>query len=146
MALRDPKLEKFAQALASNIVAGMPRSAAAEHAAAIAGYAGRSMASNARKRAQRDDVKKRIAEILAPAAEKAHAAIEATVEWATTRLVNIASPDLGEEAIRTPDQIAAIKLLAQIKGWLAPEKTEHSGQVTLEQLVMSSMKPKEEAA
>ena len=45
----------------------------------------------------------------------------------------------------TNDKIAAIGLMAKIAGWLAPEKQEHSGGLTLEQLVTNSMKPKQGA-
>jgi hypothetical protein len=120
--LRDPKMEKFSQALLSNIAAGMPRSKAAHEAGLAAGYTGKSLASNSRKRAQRKDVKARMAELAAPAIEKAQESITATLDWAVDKLVRIAAPDLGDGAVRTPDQIAAIKLLAEIKGWKAPEK------------------------
>jgi hypothetical protein len=59
----------------------------------------------------------------------------------------------GEDSIRTvrkvrlklPDKIQALGLMAKIAGWLAPEKQEHSGGLTLEQLVTNSMKPKQGA-
>ncbi len=123
-ALRDPKLETFASALLGNIAAGMPRSKAAELAAETAGYRGKSLASNARKRAQRADVKKRMAELAAPALARAETLVAATVEWAANKLVSIAAIELGETAVEVPHQIAALKLLAQIKGWLAPEKRD----------------------
>jgi hypothetical protein len=139
-ALRNPKMEKFARALASDLAAGLPRTQAQENAAVTAGYTGRAIADNARKYARRPDVKRRVAELLRPMQEKAEALVEASLEWATHKLVSIAKPDLGEEAIKTTDQIAAIKLLAQLKGWLSREDTP-AVHVTLEQLVMQSLRP-----
>ena len=91
-ALRDPKLEKFAQTLFANLAAGMRRSEAADLAADVAGYSGRSRASNARKRAQRKDVKARIVELCQPAQAKAEGQIAATLEWATAKLVQYRWP------------------------------------------------------
>jgi len=55
-----------------------------------------------------------------------------------------------EIKIRGPDRYSnkpnIIGLMAKLAGWLAPEKQEHSGQLTLEQIVAASMKPKEKAA
>jgi len=51
-----------------------------------------------------------------------------------------------EVKIKGPDRYSAkpaiIGLMAKIAGWFAPEKQEHSGQLTLEQIVAASMKPK----
>lgn len=123
-ALRDPKLEAFARHLLSNLVAGMARSKAAHEAGITAGYRGNSLAANSRKRAQRKDVKARMAELAAPKVAQDDEQLEATVDWAERRLVSIASPDLGSEDLKALDQIAALKLLAQIKGWMAPEKRD----------------------
>lgn len=120
--LSDPKLETFAQELLKNLAADMPRSKAAEDAARKAGYTGRSLGPNARKRAQRKDVKLRMAELAAPAVAAMQAEIVADVNWALDRLTKIASPDLGAAAVKVMDQINALKLMAQIKGWMAPEK------------------------
>lgn len=54
----------------------------------------------------------------------------------------------GERAVRKvrlklPDKIAALGLMAKIAGWFAPNKQEHSGRLTLEDLVSQSMRPKE---
>jgi hypothetical protein len=54
----------------------------------------------------------------------------------------------GDRAVRKvrikfADKIAALGLMARIAGWLAPDKQEHSGGLTLEALVAASMKPKE---
>lgn len=134
--LRNPQLERFALALLSNIAAGMPRSKAAHEAALTAGYKGKSVASNARKMAQRKDVKARLRELAAPIVEREREKIEATVEWATERLCSIAGPNLGDDALAVGDQINAMKLLAQIHGWLAPKKRTHDVSDTLAQVLM----------
>lgn len=137
-ALRDPRLELFARELAAHTAKAVPASRAAVEAGIAAGYPNpksKSFAPNCRKRAQRKDVKARIAEILAPALKRAEDATGATVEWAATKLFNIADPDLGLEAIKTPDQIAAITLLAKLRGWMAPEKREHEVGDTLAQVL-----------
>ena len=59
--------------------------------------------------------------------------------------------DDGDRAVRKiriklPDKIAALGLMAKIAGWLAPERREFSGQMTLESLVAASMKRKQDAA
>lgn len=48
--------------------------------------------------------------------------------------------------LKLPDKIQALGLMAKIAGWLAPEKQEHSGQMTLESLVTQSMRPKQDVA
>ena len=114
------RLEVFAQALAAG---NTP-----VEAARIAKYPnGTSFAANARKRAQRADVKARVAELRAPALEKVKKDIEISVEWAAKKLAAIADFDLGAEITKVSDQIAAINLLAKINGWMAPEKSELSG-------------------
>lgn len=45
--------------------------------------------------------------------------------------------------VKLPDKVAALTLLAKMSGWLAPEKREVTGQLTLEQLVAESYKAKE---
>ena len=127
MTLSDPKLEKFAQALASNIAAGLPRGTAAQDAAEVAGYRGTSRAANARKRSRRADVKKRVAELFAAAQQRADSPLAATIEWATRKLVSIIAVDLGVDAITVSDQLMALKQLAELNGWKAPEKAEVSG-------------------
>lgn len=126
--LRDPKLEKFAQALYSNLIAGMRRSEAADQAAEVAGYKGSSRAANARKRAQREDVVGRLLELGAPATAKAAAQIEATREWATGRLVNVCTAvELDAMTTSPMHLIAAIRLLGQMNGWLAPDRIKLEG-------------------
>lgn len=123
-ALSDPKLERFAQGLLTGLAQGFARGRAATEAAKAAGYGGTSLAHNARKRAARADVKARMAELAAPSQEASERAVVATLDQATRKLSEIAAPDLGNDALKVADQIAALKLLAQIKGWLAPEKRD----------------------
>ena len=54
--------------------------------------------------------------------------------------------DIRRVKIKLPDKIAALGLMAKIAGWLAPERRELSGQMTLESLVAASLKPKQDAA
>jgi hypothetical protein len=106
----DERREKFAQALATGFKA--------QEAGKLVGYS----AANSRRNARRSDVKARVAELQKPALDKVAEQIDLSVEWALTRLYDIASPNLGIEAIKTPDQLRAIELLAKIKGWIAPDK------------------------
>lgn len=127
-ALSDPKLEKFAQALLVNYANDMPRTKAAEDAARKAGYSGSALGPNARKRAQRKDVKARMAELAAPALAKIQdELITPTVDLAVSRLMKIAMADLGVDAIKVPDQLAAWKLMGEWKGWKAPDKIAQDG-------------------
>ena len=48
--------------------------------------------------------------------------------------------------LKLPDKIAALGLMAKIAGWLAPEKRDVSGVMTLESVVAASMKQKQDAA
>jgi hypothetical protein len=144
-ALSDPKLEKFSQALLVNIAQGMPRSRAASEAARAAGYTGKSVAANARKRATLPQVKARMAELAAPAREVAEKAVAITVGAAEDKLWGIASVNLGKDAVKVPDQIAAIKTLAQFRGWNAPEKTELTTPIKIERIdriIVDHPKPK----
>ncbi len=130
-ALSDPKLEKFAQALLVNIAHGMPRSKAAAAAAKTAGYSGSSLASNARRKAGLAQVKARMAELAAPVRQKVERDVIATVETAINKLSEIGSAQLGDDAIKVSDQISAWKLVAQIKGWMAPEKRDIAMEATV---------------
>ena len=56
------------------------------------------------------------------------------------------APRVRKIRIKLPDKIAALGLMAKIAGWLAPERREFSGQMTLESLVAASMKRKQDAA
>lgn len=171
--LRDPRLELFARELAAALNAGIPASDAAVQAAREARYTGSSVASNARKRAQRKDVKTRVAELRAPGVKRAEEAIGITTEYLLAKLDNLASFNLndylgdpdekGERAytlvgvspavvgrlsaakigriargrgkkrtvlnyvadVAGHDPIAALKLMAQIKGLMAPDTHKH---------------------
>lgn len=114
-ALWNQKLEVVAQELA----AGKTPLEASE----AAGYpsAASSFASNARKRAQRADVRKRVREIRAPAIKRAEDGAGVTSEWMLTKLYKVANPDLGRKKTKVSDQIAAMRLAAQIKGLLVPD-------------------------
>jgi hypothetical protein len=97
-------------------------------AARIAGYkgGGKTFAANARKACNRPDVKARIVELRAPSAAKVQQQIDISVEWANRSLAAIAGQQLDPEDIKATDVVASFRLLAQINGWLAPEKVEHS--------------------
>lgn len=175
-ALRDPRMELFARELAAALNNGVAPSEAAVTAGDEAGYPrGRSattFAANCRKRAQREDIAARVAELRAPAIKRAEEAIGITTEYLLAKLDNFANFNLGdylghpdeagERAYTlvgaTPDQLArlaaakigrvargrgknrkvtnfvmdvtphdqiqAIKLMAQIKGLMAPEKRD----------------------
>ena len=114
------RLEVFAEALAAGHTPA--------EAARIAKYPhGSSFDANARKRAQRADVKARVAELQAPALERVKQHIDISIEWAAGKLAGIAGFDLGSSKTKVSDQIAAINLLAKMYGWMAPEKSELTG-------------------
>lgn len=102
--------------------------ASPEDAARLAGYQGKgkTFAANARRNSNRPDVKARVAELRAPYLEKVKEQIGISVEWASQKLATMANHELAADQIGANDQVAAIRLLAQIHGWLAPEKVEHS--------------------
>lgn len=97
-------------------------------AARIAGYkgSGKTFAANARKACNRSDVKARVAELRAPALAKLQEKIDVTIDWASQKLATMANHELDPDEIKATDQIGALRLLAQMYGWLAPEKIEHS--------------------
>jgi phage terminase small subunit len=126
-ALKDPQLEKFAQFLLRNIVAGMARGKAAAEAAREAGYKGSSLVDNARKRAQRKDVKARIIELASPQQEQIEKEIAVDAAKAKSRLGEIIMAAINfDETAMPKDVINAVRTLAAMDGWLAPEKIEHS--------------------
>lgn len=122
--LSDPKLETFAQALLRNIANGMARSKAATEAARTAGYRGSSLADNARKRANRPDVKARMIELAAPQQAEAEADLTIDLEKAEQRLGQIILANVDLENIKATDVIAAVRQLAAIRGWNAPTKVD----------------------
>jgi phage terminase small subunit len=125
-ALSDPKLEKFAQALLCHLANGMTGGKAATQAALEAGYSGSSLAANARKRAQRKDVKARMVELAAPRIAEAEAALDESMESVTTNLFRMALKQYDADEIKPEHSIKASDLLAKLKGAYAPEKVEHS--------------------
>jgi len=120
-ALSDPKLEAFTQALLLNIANGMPRSKAAEAAGKQAGYRGSSLGPNARKRANRADVKARMIELAAPQLAAVEAEIAVDVAKAKMRLGEIIMANVNwAETVMPKDVINAVRQLAAIEGWNAP--------------------------
>jgi hypothetical protein len=111
MAPSRSRLEAFAQALA------MGQSAA--DAARTAGYPqGGSFEANARKRAQRQDVKARVAELRAPHLAKVDEAIGVSVDWATRHLKEVADKALTDCEPTVADGIRSIDLLGKYHGWV----------------------------
>lgn len=119
-ALTDPKLELFAQALLRNIAHGMARGKAATEAARTAGYRGSALADNARKRANRPDVKARMIELAAPKQAEAEADLAIDLEKAEQRLGQIILAEVDLDNIKAADVIAAVRQLSAIRGWNAP--------------------------
>lgn len=167
--LRDPSLELFAQELALALSEGVAPSAAAVRASERASYPAsvsvETFAANSRKRAQRADVRRRVAELRLPGIRRAEEAIGITTEYLLAKLDNLTNyniddylgpPDkkgnryfdigrvprdvlgriaeLSQETVegrkrtllRTKIKgygvIDGIRLMAQIKGLMAPEK------------------------
>jgi hypothetical protein len=119
-ALTDSKLETFAQALLRNIAQGVARGKAATEAAREAGYRGSAIADNARKRANRADVKARMVELAAPAQAKVEADLVVDIERAERRLGEIILAEIELSNVKATDVIAAVRQLAAIRGWNAP--------------------------
>ncbi|MHB8272833.1 hypothetical protein [Bradyrhizobium sp.] len=103
-----------------NIAHGMPRSKAAEAAAKEAHYGGSSLAANARKRANRKDVKARMIELAAPAQAQVEAELTVDLEKVERRLGQIILAEIDLDNIKAVDVIAAARQLAAIRGWNAP--------------------------
>ena len=120
-ALSDPKLEAFTQALLLNLAQLIPPSRAADLAAKTAGYGGSSRASNARKRAQRKDVKARMVEIASPVKPEVAPEVVMTLAEAKLTLSEIA------RYAKNVDRIGSIRQLALMEGWEAPTRHEHTG-------------------
>lgn len=114
--LRDPAHERVAQALAAMKT---PVQASRE-----AGYKdGTSFAPNARKRAQRKDIRARVAELQAKEADL----VSINAEWIRRETALVAGVELTSSQIKATDKIAALNLLAKMTpGALAPEKHEHT--------------------
>jgi hypothetical protein len=80
-----------------------------------------------------------MAELAAPVREKAEQEVARAVEDAERKLWEIVRVDLGKKALKVADQIAAIKTLAQLRGWNALEKTE--SKVTVERIELVIVDP-----
>jgi len=89
-----------------------------------AGYKdGTSFAPNARKRAQRKDIRARVAEIQAKEADL----VSINAEWIRRSAAEVAGVKINDDQIKASDKIAALNLLAKMTpGALAPEKHEHT--------------------
>lgn len=113
------QLEIFAQALAAG---NKPA-----EAAKIAKYRNsKSFASNARKRAQRADVKAMVAELRKPALDAIAEAIKVDVDWATKHhLAVIKKANLF--AVGPADYQRSLDAIAKLHGLYAPEKREVTG-------------------
>lgn len=86
----------------------------------MAGYAeGSAYRDNARKLANNPAVKARIAELQGQVAEKL---IDIKVEWIEQNVAEIAGVKIKADEITATNVLAANKLLAEIKGFMAPEK------------------------
>ena len=171
--LTDPRRELFARELALRLNAGMAADQAASEAGLAAGYpVGKrvtTFAANCRKRAQRADVKARMAELREPGIFKAESAVAITTEYLLAKLDNLTSFNIDDYLLQTDQQgrrildvskaprkvlarlselsqetfksrrgrstlhrtklkgynvIDGIRLMAQIKGLMAPEKRD----------------------
>jgi hypothetical protein len=111
------RTETFCQALAMNLTP--------EQAGQIAGYKG---AANARRNAQLPHVKKRVAELSAPAIAKIEEAIIANKEWATRHCVEVANKALPGEP-KVADGLQAIRLAGQMNGWMPLGDSDGDGKM-----------------
>jgi hypothetical protein len=104
------QLERFAHGIAANL--------SPVEAAKAAGYPpGSSFVANAKKRAQRADVKELVTTLRAPHLAKVDEAIGVSVEWATRHLKEVADLALpGEPTVA--DGLRAIDLTSKLHGWV----------------------------
>jgi hypothetical protein len=58
------------------------------------------------------------------------------------KLSKIALAELGDEAIKVSDQIAAFRTMAQMQGWNAPEKSNLSGELKIGRIERIIVEPK----
>lgn len=114
--LTEPRLELLAQALAAGKTV--------IEASKAAGYKnGTSFASNARKRAQRKDVKARILEI--QTISGVFAAVDAA--YLQRKAQEIVEVPLIADDVGVADRIKALDFMAKLKGLYAAEKHELGG-------------------
>jgi hypothetical protein len=119
-AIKNPKLEAVAQELANG--------KSTEEASRAAGYPdGSSFKPNAKRRAQRPDVKARVAELRAPGVAKAEEHVAINTEYVLTKASDIVNVKKPASAVKVSDQVAALNLIAKVIGILAPDKLEHTG-------------------
>jgi hypothetical protein len=87
-----------------------------------------------------------VAELQKPAREKLQQMITANVEWATEKLMSIASAKLDLRNIKASDRIRAIEVLAKMHGWNAPENQNLNakGHVTLNATYTMEPEPQRE--
>jgi len=116
-ALRDRRHEQVAQCLA---VMKTPAAASRE-----AGYKdGTSFEANARKRANRKDIRARVAELQTAQAEL----VEIDAAWIRHKLSRIAGVEFDSSEIEPSQAVAALNLLTKMTpGALAPTKLEATG-------------------
>lgn len=113
--LRNPKLEAVAQELAHD--------KSDEEASRLAGYPdGTSFKPNARKRAQRPDVRERVAELRAPGVKEAERTAAITAEYVLTKAADIVDVKVPKSKVKVSDQVAALGLIARVIGAMAPDK------------------------
>ena len=120
--MRDSKLRDFARELALGVAQGLTEAKAAYQASEKAGYPqSASWKPNARKRAQRHDVRKWMLEHLRPQEARAQELIEATKEQTCRRLTEIMmmKPTAG---VKFSDCVAAGMGLARINGWTQEDR------------------------
>lgn len=113
--LANAQHERVAQLLATGC--------SAEDASAQAGFnvKASSFAPNARKRAQRPDIRERVKELQGQVADRL---IDITVEWIEQKLAKIADVELERKDIKASDVIAALREIGKIRGMYAPEKQD----------------------
>jgi len=81
-----------------------------------------------------------MAELAAPVQRKAEQGVVATIETAMLKLSKIAFAELGDDAIKVSDQIAAFRTMAQMQGWNASEKTNLSGELKALNELLSTLR------
>ena len=83
-----------------------------------------------------------VADLQKPAREKLQQLINANVEWATEKLMSIASAELDLRNIKASDKVRAIEVLAKMHGWNASEKTNVSGELKIRRIERVIIEPK----
>jgi len=121
--VRDNKLKDFARELALGIAQGLKEAQAAYQASEKAGYPQTgSWKPNARKRAQRPDVRLWVIEHLRPRDAQAQEVIEATKEQTCRRLTEILMLRPHPSSAKFADCVSAALGLARINGWTQEDR------------------------